>query len=172
MWYVMQVFTGLEDQAVLYCNERVSKEVLDKCFIPRHEVKIRRKGKWNIEEKVLFPGYVFVITDHVEDLQQQLLHRIPDFTKIIGKNKDLISLTESEISFLQRFGGEEQIVKMSTGVIEGDKIIVFEGPLTGMEGYIKKIDRHKRKAWIEVEMFGTLQKAEVGLEIVKKWDRE
>lgn len=46
---------------------------------------------------------------------------------------------------------------MSTGVIEV--------PLTGMEGHTRKTDRCKRKAWINVEKFGTLQRAEVGLRL-------
>lgn len=41
-------------------------------------------------------------------------------------------------------------------------------PLQGKEGCIRKIDRHKRKAWLEVELFGDRQLVEVGLEIVTK----
>ena len=69
---------------------------------------------------------------------------------------------------MERFGGPKQIVGMSEGVIEGSQIIISSGPLQGLEGYIKKIDRHKRKAWVELPMFGRLQKVEVGLEIVRK----
>ena len=57
---------------------------------------------------------------------------------------------------------------MSEGFIEGDKFIVTRGPLCGKEGLIQKINRHKRKAWLEVEMFGRKQEIEVGLEIVAK----
>ena len=42
------------------------------------------------------------------------------------------------------------------------------GPLKGMEGYIWKIDRHKRKAYLEVPMFNGMQNIQVGLEIVEK----
>ena len=37
-----------------------------------------------------------------------------------------------------------------------------------MEAFIRKIDRHKRKAWLEIEMFGRMQRVEVGLEIISK----
>ena len=59
-------------------------------------------------------------------------------------------------------------MKMSEGIIEGDQIIVTRGPLCGKEGLIQKIDRHKRKAWLEMKMFGREQRVEVGLEIVEK----
>lgn len=66
------------------------------------------------------------------------------------------------------FGGEDQVVEMSEGIIVGTKIMVTKGPLVGKEGYIKKIDRHTRKAWLEMKMFGKEQTVEVGLEIVEK----
>jgi transcriptional antiterminator NusG len=72
------------------------------------------------------------------------------------------------VEFLQSFGGEKQIVEMSTGIIEGSKVIVESGPLKGREGLIKKIDRHKRKAYLELDMFGRSQRVEVGLEITMK----
>ena len=42
----------------------------------------------------------------------------------------------------------------------------------GMEGNIRKIDRHKKKDWIEVGMFGRKMEMQVGCEIMKKWNRE
>ena len=80
-------------------------------------------------------------------------------TKLLKTGDQIISLTESEIQFLLRFGGTEQLVKMSTGFVEQDQIIILDGPLKGMEGYIKKIDRHRREASLDVK---------VGLEIIGK----
>jgi transcriptional antiterminator NusG len=57
---------------------------------------------------------------------------------------------------------------MSKGIIEGDQIIVERGPLKGYEGFIKKIDRHKRIAFIDIELFNTITTIKVGLEIVSK----
>ena len=57
---------------------------------------------------------------------------------------------------------------MSEGIIEGDRVIVTKGPLKGKEAMIRKIDRHKRKVWLEMKMFGKIQKVEAGLEIVAK----
>ncbi|MFR3950420.1 MAG: hypothetical protein ACLTZM_27535 [Ruminococcus sp.] len=43
-----------------------------------------------------------------------------------------------------------------------------QGPLTGMEGSIRRIDRHKRIAHLEIEMFGRTVEMKVGLEIIEK----
>ena len=167
MWYVVQVRTGTEENIRTQCLRKISSEILERCFIPYYEEKKHIRGEWTVQKKVLFPGYVFVVTDRLDELYQSL-KTVIGLTKLIGTGQEIVPLTEEEKGFLLGFGGEEQVVKMSEGIIEGTKIIVTQGPLMGKEGYIRKVDRHKRKAWMELEMFGRVQEVEVGLEIVEK----
>ncbi len=148
MWYVMQVRTGSEENIQLQCQKDISSEVLEDCFIPYYEEKRNIKGEWMTQRKILFPGYVFLDSQQVVRLYS--------------------NLQQEEVQFLKTFGGEEQIVEMSEGIIENSKVMVMSGPLIGKEGYIKKIDRHKRRAFLEMPMFGRVQKIQVGLEIVAK----
>jgi transcriptional antiterminator NusG len=62
-------------------------------------------------------------------------------------------------------------IPLSVGVIEGDKVIVKEGPLSGMEGLIKKIDRHKRVAVLNAQMFEQDVDIRIGLEIIEKYKK-
>lgn len=167
MWYVVQVRTGTEESIRKQCVRNVDADVLERCFIPYYEEKKRIRGEWTVKQKVLFPGYVFVVTEKLDEMYQQL-GKVIGLTKLIGTGEEIVPLREDEIGFLKDVGGEEQVVQMSEGVIEGEEIIVKSGPLQGLEGYIRKINRHKRKAYLEVEMFGRMQKIEVGLEIVEK----
>ena len=57
---------------------------------------------------------------------------------------------------------------MSYGMIEGDRVRIISGSLVGMEAVIRKVDRHKRVAYIEMRIFGEIKLVEVGLEIVAK----
>ena len=59
-------------------------------------------------------------------------------------------------------------IDISHGLIEGDRIIITDGPLEGKEAMICKINRHKRTAVLDVEMFGSNVGVTVGLEIVEK----
>lgn len=59
-------------------------------------------------------------------------------------------------------------IAVSTGFIEGDKVTITDGPLAGKEAMIKRIDRHKRIAVLNVEMFGECIGVTVGLEVVEK----
>ena len=167
MWYVVQVRSGTEHNIRIQCNKKIPDTIMERCFIPYYEEKKKQNGTWNTLQKVLFPGYIFMITEDVEKLFFHL-KTIDGMTKLIGTGNDIIPLTEEEIAFLQRLGGDEQIVSMSEGIIEGTQVIITSGPLMGMEGLIQKIDRHKRKAWLELELFGRMQQVEVGLEITKK----
>lgn len=167
MWYVVQVRSGTEHNIRIQCNKKIPDTIMERCFIPYYEEKKKQNGSWNTLQKILFPGYIFMITEDVEKLFFHL-KTIEGMTKLIGTGNDIIPLTEEEIIFLQRLGGDEQIVSMSEGIIEGTQVIITSGSLMGMEGLIKKIDRHKRKAWLDLELFGRMQQVEVGLEITRK----
>lgn len=64
--------------------------------------------------------------------------------------------------------GGSQVVAMSEGYIEGDEIVILSGPLMGRAAQIKRIDRHKRVAYLDVRMFGRTKTVKLGLEIVRK----
>lgn len=167
MWYVVQVLTGTEESIRRKCQIKITKEILRSCFIPYYEEKRRLQGKWIIQKKILFPGYVFVDTDQIEDLFEEL-KSVDGLTRILGAGQDVIPLSEKEEAFIRKFGGEDHVVAMSEGIIEKSKVVVTSGPLVGMEGFIRKIDRHKRKAWVALTMFGRVQVVQIGLEIVSK----
>lgn len=127
----------------------------------------RYQGKWHKERWILFPVYVFLVSDAKEFLLFAL-KRVIGLTKLIGTRDEIVPLTEEEVDFLLEIEKEEQVVTMSKGMIVDDKVMIRSGPLKGNEGLIKKIDRHKRKAWLDLEMFGRMVETQVGLEIVEK----
>ncbi|MFR7590504.1 MAG: antiterminator LoaP [Longibaculum sp.] len=167
-WYVIQVRSGHEKEIADKCRFMIPKEILKECFIPEYVTKRKFKGKWHDVRSVLFKGYVFLISDEIDELFTEL-KKVPDFTKVIGKKKETIyPLKDGEVEFLKAFGKDDHIVDMSVGFIEGDKIYITEGPLQGREGMITKVDRHKRIAYINVDIFNEITTAKVGLEIISK----
>ncbi len=167
MWYVVQVRTGSEESIRRQCEKNIDREIMELCFIPCYEEQRHIRGEWVTLKKILLPGYLFVVTEKLEELYENL-KIIIGLTKLLGTGREIVPLTEEEQKFLQKFGGEEQVVVMSEGIIEQSQVKVTSGPLMGMEGYIRKIDRHKRKAWLELELFGRKQTVQVGLEVVSK----
>lgn len=93
-----------------------------------------------------------------------------DIYKILSYgNTNDIAVRESEKIALLRLCDEDYTIKASTGYIVGDKIYIKDGQLKGgVESIIKKIDRHKRKALIELNFLGETRKVFVSLEVVQK----
>lgn len=167
MWYVIQVATGKEEQILAMIKKYGVQKYLKECFSPRYEHRRKYLGQWRQEQAILFPGYIFVISDQVEELYQSLKH-IPELTKILGVGEKWTPMTKEDIEIVELLSGEERVVQFSEGYIVGTQVIVIKGPLQGMEGTIKRVDRHKRKAYLEIPMFGRVLNAQVGLEIVEK----
>ena len=86
----------------------------------------------------------------------------------IGIGDQIVPLVQEEVELLMRIGTDKQLVEMSSGIIENDRVRILSGPLMGMEGNIRRIDRHKRIAYLEIEMFGRTVEMKVGLEIIRK----
>lgn len=167
-WYVIQVRSKLEEKIKKSCEMIISKEFLKECFVPKNIRLKKVEGKWREVEEILFDGYVFLVSDTPDELFFEL-KKIPDLTKMLGRSdNEIFSLYEDEVEFLKSFSNFQHIVEMSSGFIENDVVNITSGPLQGKEGIIRKIDRHKRIAIIEVELFGKLTTAKVGLEIVSK----
>lgn len=167
MWYVVQTTSGKEENIKLQCETYLPDGLVKKYVIPLYEEQRRFHGEWHVLQKKLFPGYVFFISDDAEELFLQL-KKVPAMTKMLGTGDEIVALTPQEIEFILRFCGEDDIAEISEGIIKDDQVHILSGPLMGLEGAIRKIDRHKRKAWLELEMFGRQQQIEVGLEIIKK----
>ena len=167
MWYVIQVYSGTEEKICYQCEKIIDSSISERCFIPRFKKKKRFLGEWHMQNEIMFPGYVFLISEQPDELVVSL-NQVSGMTKILKTGDEITPLSQEEVDLLLKLGSEKQEVEMSTGIIEGDKVIVFDGPLQGMEGFIKKIDRHKRLAYLEVDMFGRKVEMQVGLEIVVK----
>lgn len=167
MWYVIQVISGQEEKVLEMIRQYGIQKYIEKCFIPQYERKKKYLGQWRIERAVLFPGYLFVISSEIENVYSAL-KQIPKLTKLLGTGEKWTSMSKEDVEIVEMLAGRDRLVKFSEGYLEGNRVVVTSGPLQGLEGVIRKIDRHKRLAWLEMEMFGRKTKFEVGLEIVRK----
>lgn len=113
----------------------------------------------------MFPHYVFLESDDEECLARELKQYGQIFTVLAGQDA-LVPVHTEEEQFLRGLCGDNHHSGMSKGYIRGGHTYVTEGPLRGKERLIRKIDRHKRTA--RLEMPGSLRNVNVGLEIYEK----
>lgn len=177
--YVMQVATGRELKTV-----ELAERVLDDArrhgenipeaafFVPRYRLQKKVRGVWETVEELLTPSYVYVRASHrAIDVLARSLTRVPAFTRVLAQQDGtIVPLSADEEDWLRRLTGEGHIVEPSVGVMEGDRVVVTEGPLAGMESHIVRIDRHKRLAYVEVQLMCRAKLIKVGIEIVRKTD--
>lgn len=167
MWYVMQVRTGKEEKTLLLIHRHTSGRYVGNCFLPKYERKKKFAGRWRVERNILFPGYVFVDTEEMEQFYISL-KQVPELTKILGIGEPWTPIAGRDLELLHQLLNEKHVMEMSEGLIVGTEIRIENGPLKGLDAVIKRIDRHKRTGLIELEMFGRKQEIEVGIEILEK----
>lgn len=171
-WYVLFVKTSYEDQVRRQLSSFDFQDRMN-VFTPTKERIIKLSNKITTRRKAMFPGYLFVETETKAEDFGYFIYRsrlyLQKLLKIVSYGTLFdIAMKDEERKFLEAIMNKERCVAASEGIIVGDRTIITEGPLVGQEGIIKKIDRHKRRAFIELPMFGQLRSVEVALTIAQK----
>lgn len=167
-WYVLFVMGGKEQKICDFLDEAGFD-----AFVPRMEVLYHKRGKYYPIEKPMFPSYIFIESslEHIAFHQQMMdlrKRRSGIIRELRFDNEGTPALKEEEKALIERLIGRNRLMEHSIGYMEGDRVIVTEGPLQGLESKIIRMDRHKRRGQIEVNMLGQTVKLSVSLEIVKK----
>jgi len=170
-WYVLFVKAGKERKVEQYLRKQLDADI-SVPFIPLQEILFRRSGIVKKEIKFLFPGYVFIesILSDQQFIQEinPVITRCSDIFGLLKYSNTEISMKESEKNMLISLCNNEYCIEASYGIIEGDKIHIIDGPLKGMESIVRKVNRHKREAVIEMEIMGEVRLVTVALEVVEK----
>lgn len=141
------------------CTEIMDPEKMEEMLCFQYQRMMRYGGKWHLEKRMALPGCIFVSAT-----------AMPKRRKWQGgfKRMGKVSVTPCEFPYLKELCDNGSLIEISRGVIKNGTAVVTSGPLKGRESLIRKIDRHKRTAEIEIP-FGSGQKQiTVGLEIYKK----
>lgn len=170
--YLLFVKTGYEERVVDKLKTKLDSSLFLP-FVPTKEKFFRRNGITTKEKELCFIGYVFVESELYSDefivKMSPIIRTFGDIYKIVNYgNKRDIAMRENEQFMLNSLYGSKHCVEASVGFMEGDIIRIEDGSLIGMESTIKKMNRHKREAIIEIELMGALRRVTVGLEILKK----
>ena len=175
-WVVLLVRTASTGKML-----RVLKKRLD-CtpftpFVPTKEEILKKNGVWVTRVKPLFSGYIFVRTqaepnDIAVELNKLLVEqkKVGSFIHLLhyGNDKKNVVIRKRERILLEQLMNSENCVESSTGRIVDGEIEITGGALRGLEYWIKNIDRHQRRAVVDVEFAGELCEIRLSLEITEK----
>ena len=171
MYYVVQVKTGKEQQAIEDIMKNKPDDRVFEVFAPYRKALRKFKGQMKEVVERCFPGYIFVETDDVQGLFIQL-YWTPGYTRLLGREADTYNFVpldkdESRMIDILYSKNNDRITEISNiEVKEGEMIRVLDGPLAGLETQIKKVNLHKRKVTIEYTMCGRLVTSDIAINIV------
>ena len=165
-WYVIFVKGGKESSL----TKSLKKRNVD-AFIPMMEKMHKKNGEYIKVIVPMYPNYIFIRSDLDQIEFNQWLYlfkqQCSGIVKQLQVDKEGTSvLHKEEIDLMEKMMNNQNIVKHSFGLIEGDHIRIIEGPLMGLESKIVRIDRHKRLAYLNNVFLG--KPIKISLEILKK----
>jgi transcriptional antiterminator NusG len=171
-WYILFVRTGQERAAARDLLKEFHEDEITP-VLPQVQKFFKRYGEVNIVTEYMFPGYLIVETA-IEN--EEFLWRVrgsiresPYIIKILEYgDSENICVNDRDRAQIEQLLFGDQCIETSRGIIKGSQIVVTEGPLKGRERIIKKINRHRREAIIELEFMGNIREVKIGLEIVER----
>ena len=173
MWCALKCRRGEEENIMDACRKRMPRETMQDIFVFTYDRLRRYEGEWHMETKLMFPDYVFLETEDIQRLSEEL-EPYREFVQVLERSDMLWRVCPQEERFLRRLCGNGHHLSMSRGYIMDGRTYVTRGPLKGLERQIRKIDRHKRIARIEAPEVSGEDASDLrlpvvaGLEIVSK----
>jgi transcriptional antiterminator NusG len=158
-WYAIFVATGHEDSVKLNIELLLDKRgsVKAALFVPKRLTKDPKQGEVKEVLRPMFPGYVLVGTEQIEQVWDLALgiKGILKFLRSSDEDRKFQQVQLSEIARLLYMADESGVIGESEVVVdEHNQISVLSGPLKGELGYITKFDRRKGRVAVNF-LFGT-----------------
>lgn len=145
--YCISCYSGNEEK-VAEKIRRIADDVT--AIVPVYEREEKKNGAWSRHCYALLPGYLFIYTDN--PLKMSALFGISQLTGILRYDDDSCELKGNDLEFAQWVWRYHGTIGLSRVVMEGDRIKVIDGPLKDYEGVIKKVNKHRRSAMVEIKV--------------------
>jgi transcriptional antiterminator NusG len=160
-WYVLHTKSRFENVV----NESLGKKSME-VFLPKVTVPSRRKDRKKLIRLPLFPGYVFVKSNLSPNHHLEILKTV-GAVKLIGDQRGPISVPEDTVDSLRIMVAAEKPVLTGYQLQKGDRVMVVNGPFTGVIGIFDHF-RGQGRIMVYIEALGQFAAVEVSLEDIEK----
>ena len=175
-WYVVQAYSGFEQQVRRSLLDRINRENLADRFgqvlVPTEEVVEMRDGQKRKSDRKFFPGYVLVQME-MDNETWHLVRETPKVLGFIGGTSDKpapISEKEAQI-ILQRVQDGVDKPKPKVLYEPGEMVRVTDGPFNDFEGMVEEVNYEKSRLRVGVMIFGRTTPVELEFSQVEKASR-
>ena len=165
-FYVVSVRNGKES-AFLAVARRSGELEGVRFHWPRRRLTIRRKGKRIESLAPLFSGYLFLETESITEPIFRTTKRLPGFYRFLESNDRIRPLSGGDLELVGHFIKLGEIIgKSQVTFDENSRIVVQNGPLSGLEGKIVKVDRRKQRAKVRLDLYKESFLVDFGFELI------
>jgi transcription termination/antitermination protein NusG len=163
-WYALFVATGQEDKV----RERIYFRMKDelRALVPKRRMRERKAGKWEDKIRTLFPGYV-LLNGHMNNNKYNLIRDIPGVIRLLKGSDGPQEIDDNEIGLISRLTCDNEIIGRSSIYTQGGEIVVIDGPLLGLEGYITSVDKRKGRVKVILNLMGEARTVELSVAMVQ-----
>ncbi len=163
-WYALFVTTGEEDRVKERIHFRMKDEL--KALVPKRKMRERKEGKWEDRIRTLFPGYV-LLKGQMSNNKYNLIKDIPGVIRLLRDNEGPQEIAQSEIGIIGRLTADNEIIGSSSVFVRGGEVVVIDGPLLGLEGYIQSLDKRKGRVKVVFNLMGEPRTVELSVSMVQ-----
>ena len=170
-YYALQVKTR-EEQKILLQAQAMNPDLPMPLYFPQRDLNIRKGGVVRPSRLSIFPGYIFLELDSDEDVRKYrwALKKVDGFYRFLKSNRYITPLQNKDLEIVLHFIKRVGPVAGASKVYFDDnsRIVVLHGPLAGLEGRIKKVDRRKKRAKVVLDLYGDSFSLDLAFETIEK----
>lgn len=163
-WFAVHILSGQEQKVKESLLRRLQQEemtpYIHEVVVPTERVSEVKKSKRVESERRLYPGYVFILAnllDENNNIIEKTWYYIRETQGVIGfaDGQRPVPMRQKEIEGIlsQMRQGEEKVVPKTLFEV-GDKVKVGDGPFLNQDGVVESIDQERGKLQVSVSIFG------------------
>ena len=172
-WYTIKVQNNYERKV----KERIEMELIRgkydcKIVIPMDRTFSVKKGKKVFKDKVKIPGYLFVETNNITELQA-IVRQTTGATKVVttktAEGKEIPArLRHAEVVSMLLADEELQKNMAEDAYVVGQVVNIIDGAFSDFSGTIETLDIEKQRMKVLVKIFGKQTPVELTFDQVNK----
>jgi transcription termination/antitermination protein NusG len=163
-WFVLHTLSGQELKVKESIERRIKTEEMGdyirEILVPMEKVAEVRNGKKTVTSRKLYPGYVFIDMQLLDD-QGKIIDRpwyfIRDTQGIIGfvgGDRPTPTPAEEVDSIKAQIAESEDTERPKVSFEVGETVKINDGPFLNFSGVIEEIDPEKGRLKVTVNVFG------------------
>ena len=169
-WYVLNIRTGYENSIQKEIRQRIEatgmEDKIVEILVPVQKKIVVKKGKQDIKEDKIFPGYVLIKME-LNDRTWDLVRNTEGVRGFVKTDKYPRPLPESEVNAIMKFQEVEQ-PSYQTSFSVGEAVKIVDGAFADFIGSVQEIDNTKGKIKVLISFLGREAPVELDFSQVSK----